>query len=80
VRRVYLLREGRADVSYRSERHASRAPGAQGGEAGASSRAWVERGDGTRRELGSKERFEWRAGERLVIETAGGGGWGAAGV
>jgi N-methylhydantoinase B len=76
VRRVYLLREGRAMVSYRSERHASRAPGARGGGAGASSAARILRTDGRVEPLDSKARFEWHAGERLVIETAGGGGWG----
>jgi N-methylhydantoinase B len=76
VRRVYRLLEGRATVSYRSERHASRAPGASGGGAGASSQAYLYRSNGETETLGSKARFEWQAGERLVIETAGGGGWG----
>lgn len=76
VRRVYFLREGRAMVSYRSERHESRAPGARGGGAGAPAAAQCRRADGTVIDLPSKARFEWRAGDRLVIETPGGGGWG----
>ena len=78
VRRVYRLLEGRASVSYRGERHVSQARGAQGGGAGASSAAHMQRADGTIETLGARARTEWRAGDRLVIETAGGGGWGSA--
>ncbi|MBU4609551.1 hydantoinase B/oxoprolinase family protein [Achromobacter sp. GG226] len=76
VLRRYLLLEGRATVSYRGERHEGRAAGAAGGSAGSSSRAWLERADGSRIDIASKARFGWQAGERLVIATAGGGGWG----
>lgn len=76
VLRRYLLLEGRATVSYRGERHEGRAAGAAGGAAGSSSRAWLERADGSRIDIASKARFGWQAGERLVIATAGGGGWG----
>ncbi|GGX10879.1 5-oxoprolinase [Pigmentiphaga litoralis] len=77
VVRSYLLLEGEATVSYRGERHDAGAPGAQGGAAGAPSRAQVVRRDGSIEPLASKTRFIWRAGDRLTIETAGGGGWGA---
>lgn len=77
VVRTYLLLEGEATVSYRGERHDAGAPGAQGGAAGAPSRAQVVRRDGSVEPLASKTRFIWRAGDRLTIETAGGGGWGA---
>ena len=77
VVRTYLLLEGEATVSYRGERHDAGAPGAQGGAAGAPSRAQVVRRDGSIEPLASKTRFIWRAGDRLTIETAGGGGWGA---
>jgi N-methylhydantoinase B len=77
VVRSYLLLEGEATVSYRGERHDAGAPGAQGGAAGAPSRAQVVRRDGSVEPLASKTRFIWRAGDRLTIETAGGGGWGA---
>ncbi len=76
VLRRYLLCEGHATVSYRGERHEGRAAGAAGGGAGASSSAWLERPDGSRVPIASKTRFRWLAGERLVIATAGGGGWG----
>jgi N-methylhydantoinase B len=78
VRRVYRLLDGQAVLSYRGERHASRARGAQGGAAGAASKAWMERADGHIEPLGARARVEWRPGDRLVIETAGGGGWGSA--
>jgi len=77
VRRVYRLLEGRASLSYRGERHVSQARGAQGGGAGASSAARIERANGIVETLGARARTEWQAGDRLVIETAGGGGWGA---
>ncbi|MDX3907599.1 MAG: hydantoinase B/oxoprolinase family protein [Pigmentiphaga sp.] len=76
VVRQYLLLEGEAVVSYRSERHESRPPGAAGGMPGMSSSAVLVRADGSRQELPSKSRFQWKAGERLIIETAGAGGWG----
>ncbi|MDW8399402.1 MAG: hydantoinase B/oxoprolinase family protein [Acetobacteraceae bacterium] len=77
VRRVYRLLSGSAEVSYRGERHLSGAPGAQGGGAGGVARCRILGPDGEERRFPSKARFVWRAGERLVIETAGGGGWGA---
>lgn len=77
VVRAYLLLEGEATVSYRGERHDAGAPGAQGGGPGMASTARVIRQNGSVEMLPSKTRFTWRAGDRLVIETAGGGGWGA---
>jgi N-methylhydantoinase B len=78
VRRVYRLLSGTAEVSYRGERHLSGAPGAQGGAPGGVARCRILGPDGGERRFPSKARFAWTAGERLVIETAGGGGWGAA--
>ncbi|MGE5146596.1 MAG: hydantoinase B/oxoprolinase family protein, partial [Candidatus Eiseniibacteriota bacterium] len=52
--------------------------GAAGGEPGAVGRNWVERADGTREVLTGKARTEMRAGDVFVIETPGGGGFGAA--
>jgi len=76
VRRSYLLLEGRGTGSYRGERHVSQARGADGGGAGATQKATLERADGRVEPLSARARFEWQAGDRLVIETAGGGGWG----
>jgi N-methylhydantoinase B len=77
VRRVYRLLSGEAEVSYRGERHLAGAPGVQGGGAGGVARCRILGPDGAERSFPSKARFAWAAGERLVIETAGGGGWGA---
>ncbi|WP_118137839.1 hydantoinase B/oxoprolinase family protein [Oceanicella sp. SM1341] len=80
ILREWRLLEGHGTVSYRSERHATRARGAEGGADGAPSRAWVERADGRREALPARARFAWTAGDLLHIETAGGGGWGRPGT
>lgn len=76
VRRVYRLLQGQAQLSYRGERHRSQAPGCAGGGPGASSAARVLRADGRIEELGARARVALQAGDRWIIETAGGGGWG----
>ncbi|MET0678100.1 MAG: hydantoinase B/oxoprolinase family protein [Bradyrhizobium sp.] len=76
VRRAYRLLEGEGWIAYRGERHVGRARGAQGGEAGATSVARILRLDGTVELLPARARIAWSSGDRLIIETAGGGGWG----
>ncbi|MCW5634879.1 MAG: hydantoinase B/oxoprolinase family protein, partial [Rubrivivax sp.] len=78
VRRAWRLLHGRALLTYRGERHGSRAPGNAGGGAGAPSTARVLRADGRVEPLGPRARVELAAGDGWVIETAGGGGWGPA--
>ena len=51
--------------------------GVAGGEPGAVGRNWVERTDGTREEFGATCQVEMSAGDVFVIETPGGGGFGA---
>ena len=51
--------------------------GVAGGMPGALGRNWVERADGTREEFGATCAVEMRAGDVFVIETPGGGGFGA---
>ncbi|QDL91182.1 hydantoinase B/oxoprolinase family protein [Paroceanicella profunda] len=80
IARSWRLLEGRGTVSYRSERHATRARGACGGGDGAPSAAWVERADGTRLSLPARARFDWAAGDVFHVQTAGGGGWGRPGT
>lgn len=77
TRRVYRLLSGRAEISYRGERHLSGASGAQGGGPGMPAAARLVGPDGVRH-LPSKAWLAWQAGERLIIETAGGGGWGGS--
>ena len=51
--------------------------GVAGGRPGAVGRNWVERTDGTREEFGATCKVDMRAGDVFVIETPGGGGFGA---
>ncbi|MET3664992.1 hydantoinase B/oxoprolinase family protein [Caulobacter sp. 1776] len=52
--------------------------GLAGGGSGAVGKAWVERADGTVRPMGATDLVEVGAGDAVVIETPGGGGWGTA--
>ena len=51
--------------------------GLAGGAPGQPGRNWVERVDGTRDEKGATARWEVNPGDVFVIETPGGGGYGA---
>ena len=51
--------------------------GVAGGWPGAVGRNWVERTDGTREAFGATCKVDMRAGDVFVIETPGGGGFGA---
>jgi N-methylhydantoinase B len=74
--REYEVLEGSWVLTHRGERFYSSAPGLAGGEAGAPSRGVVIRADGSEEPIPSKRVCELRAGDRLVIESAGGGGYG----
>jgi 5-oxoprolinase (ATP-hydrolysing) len=60
-----------------ANRRRTRPFGVAGGEPGAPGRNWVERVDGTREHYGATCRVEMGAGDVFVIETPGGGGFGA---
>lgn len=77
--RAYHLLEGQGAIAYRGERHRTPAQGAAGGAPGLCGSARIERADGTVEQLPAKARAMWRAGDRLVVETAGAGGWGPPG-
>jgi 5-oxoprolinase (ATP-hydrolysing) len=51
--------------------------GVAGGRPGAVGRNWVERADGSREEFGATCRVEMQPGDVFVIQTPGGGGFGA---
>ena len=51
--------------------------GIDGGEPGALGRNWIERADGTRTALSGTDKTEMNPGDVFVIETPGGGGYGA---
>lgn len=78
VVRAYRLLEGNGSISYRGERHGIAPQGAAGGRPGACAAARIERADGRVEHLPAKARAQWSAGDCLIIETAGAGGWGPA--
>jgi N-methylhydantoinase B len=68
--------EGPVSFSHRGERHFAAAAGLAGGDAGAMARSWIQRADGSREEILSKLVTKLAKGDRLIVETAGGGGFG----
>jgi N-methylhydantoinase B len=74
VREIEVLAAAR--MSLLSDRR-KRAPyGLQGGDDGALGRAFIVRPDGSEEQLASKGSWDLRAGDRVRIETPGGGGFG----
>ncbi len=74
VREIEFLRA--ASVSVLTQHRKVRPYGMNGGEPGAPGRQWVERVGGGRVELEPIDGCEVEPGDRLVVETPGGGGWG----
>jgi N-methylhydantoinase B len=75
VRRVYKVLSDDVSFNCYSDRFQIPPWGLFGGSAGAASRFLVER-DGQEITLPSKTNFSLKQGDRLIIETAGGGGFG----
>jgi N-methylhydantoinase B len=73
----YELLDGEATVTYRGERHLCDAAGSSSGLAGGRARAVIKRADGGEEIVRSKIVAMLRKGDRLLIATAGGGGYGA---
>ncbi len=76
VIREYEVLDGEVSFSHRGERHFSAAAGLAGGGEGARARSVIYRTDGTQEEIPSKIVTTLRKGDRVVVETAGGGGYG----
>jgi len=77
LRRIRFLQPMEATIVASRRRVAPH--GLHGGADGAPGRQWVERADGTRTAMdGNTGRAMLGAGDVLVLETPGGGGWGAA--
>ena len=76
LERVYEFLEA-ADGTVISERRTFRPWGLNGGDDGAPGENRIERVDGRVEALGSKGRFSLSPGDRLVVRTPGGGGWGS---
>ena len=62
--------------THRGGRHYAPAQGARGGQAGAPAQSVIVRADGTEEEVPSKLTTELRYGDRVVVQTPGGGGYG----
>ncbi|MCE3246569.1 MAG: 5-oxoprolinase [Geminicoccaceae bacterium] len=68
--------DGALSFSHRGERHVVAASGMAGGGDGAKARSVIHRRDGSTVEIPSKMVTELSPGDRVIIETAGGAGWG----
>src|ERR1700750_470651 len=79
VVKEYEILDGEISFTYRGERHFFAPQGAQGGGHGAKARAIIRRAGGAEETIPSKMMTTLRAGDRVVIETAGGGGNGPPG-
>ena len=75
VRRAYRILNPAARLTTMIERCVVRPWGIFGGEDGQPSRVTLERG-GERRSIRGKESVELREGDLVIVETAGGGGYG----
>ncbi|HEU5336615.1 MAG TPA: hydantoinase B/oxoprolinase family protein [Terriglobales bacterium] len=74
VREIEVLAE--SEVTLLADRRQGRPYGLQGGEPGAAGRTDVLRHNGKRETLAGKASVRLKAGERIRVETPGGGGWG----
>jgi N-methylhydantoinase B len=74
VREIEVLTD--AQVTLLADRRSRGPYGLAGGSAGAPGRTVIVRRDGSEEELGSKSSARLRSGERIRVETPGGGGWG----
>ena len=74
--REYEILSGEVVFTHRGERHAYPARGRLGGGAGAQARSVIRRVDGTEQVINSKTVERLGPGDRVLVETAGGGGYG----
>jgi N-methylhydantoinase B/oxoprolinase/acetone carboxylase alpha subunit len=75
VREYEILADG-VTFTHRGERHFSAAQGLAGGQAGASARSVIRRADGREEVIPSKALTVLNKGDRVIVETPGGGGYG----
>ncbi len=74
--RDYEVLEGDVSFSHRGERHFSAAAGLNGGGAGGRARSAIRRANGSEEVIPSKIATVLHPGDRVTVETAGGGGYG----
>jgi 5-oxoprolinase (ATP-hydrolysing) len=77
VRKIRALRPATASIV--ASRRTVAPFGLAGGADGAAGRQHVERMDGAREIISGVARVDLQAGDVIVIETPGGGGWGKKG-
>jgi N-methylhydantoinase B len=75
--REYEILHGDVRFTHRGERHFIAPKGRAGGRDGATARTVIHRAGGTQEVVPSKQVTTLRTGDRVVFETAGGGGYGA---
>ena len=76
ILREYEILHGEVRFTHRGERHFIAPKGRSGGRDGAMARTVIHRTDGSEEIVPSKLVTTLRAGDRVVFETAGGGGYG----
>jgi len=76
VREIEVLTD--SDVTLLADRRRGRPYGLQGGNAGAAGRTEVVRHDGSTEPLAGKASVRLKAGERIRVQSPGGGGWGVS--
>jgi N-methylhydantoinase B len=74
IREIEVLTD--CEITLLSDRHDRRPRGLAGGKDGAPGKAVVIRKDGSSQDMPGKFNVRLRKGERIRIETPGGGGWG----
>lgn len=76
ITREYEVLSGEVRFTHRGERHTYPAQGANGGHPGAKGYSEIQRTDGTVDVVDSKMLTTLFPGDRVLVNTAGGGGWG----
>jgi len=76
LRRAWTLLGPSAELTVLGERHKVAPWGLLGGQSGSLGAYWVRRKDGRKERIGSKATLTLNRGDRLIIETTGGGGYG----
>lgn len=76
VREYEILADG-VTFTHRGERHFSAAEGLHGGKSGASAHSVIRRAGGGEEVISSKALTVLNKGDRVIVETPGGGGYGA---
>jgi N-methylhydantoinase B/oxoprolinase/acetone carboxylase alpha subunit len=75
IREYEVLADG-VSFTHRGERHFSAAPGLAGGQPGASACSVIRRADGREETIPSKALTVLNTGDRVIVQTPGGGGYG----